>query len=143
MPEILTKLPDWRARLDLFVGASTRRPFEWGVHDCALFAAEGVDAQTGSDFAAEFRGRYSTFEEGLKLIQEAGYDDHVALAAASLIEIPPAFARIGDVAAVEFGTTDLTLMIVAGHRLIGPMPGMRGSVPLTSAVRAFAVGWQP
>lgn len=141
MSDFVTKLPDWQARLDLFVATSARRPFVWGDHDCALYAAAACDAQIGIDFAAPFRGRYSSLEEGLKLLQDAGFADHVALAAANLQEIPVAFAQVGDIAAVDLGDIGVGLTVVAGHRLIGPMMTAGGSVPLTSAFRAFSVGW--
>lgn len=141
--EIVPKLPDWVARLDAFVAETTRLPFTWGEHDCALFADGAFEAQTGVSFAAEFKGRYSSFEEALTLLQAAGFEDHVALVGARLPEIPIAFSRIGDIAAVDFGGNGLTLMVVAGHRLIGPMPHMRGSVGLTRGCRAWAVGRRP
>lgn len=140
---IAPKLDGWQDRLDRLVAQATRKPFVWGSHDCGLWAASAVEAQTGVDFAAGFRGRYDSFEAALKLLRAAGYEDHVALAAAHLPEIPVAFARVGDIAAVDFESAGMTLTVVAGHRLIGPMPAMRGNMPLTSACRAFAVGWAP
>lgn len=140
---MIAKLADWRPRLDAYLARTTRMPFVWGDHDCGLFADGALEAQTGVSLSAPFKGRYQTYEEALKLLQSHGYPDHVALAAAHLQEMAPAFARIGDIAAVDFEAAGMTLMIVAGHRLIGPMAGMRGSLPLTSAVRAFAVGWAP
>lgn len=142
---LIEKHPDWHARLHRYVVSVYRTPFEPGTHDCALFTAAAVMVQdkNGIDFAADFRGRYSTIEAGLNLLQAAGYDDHIALAAAKLLEIPPAIARIGDVAAVEFGDAGTALTIVGGPHLVGPMMGMRGSVSRLMAIRAFAVGWQP
>lgn len=134
---------DWRQQLDRFIAISATMPFVWGQHDCGLFAAAGVEAQIGEDFAADLRGRYDSLEDGLKLLRSLGFEDHVALAAARLPEIPPAFAQLGDVAAVDFGTAGMTLTIVGGHRLHGPMLGMRGTLPMTMACRAFAVGRMP
>lgn len=140
---IARKNDDWRSRLDRFIAVSANKPFVWGEHDCGLFAATGVEAQIGEDFAADLRGRYDSLETGLSMLQSLGFADHVALAAAKLPEIPPAFAQIGDVAAVDFGSAGMTLTIVGGHRLHGPMPGMRGTLALTRACRAFAVGRMP
>jgi hypothetical protein len=145
MLEPLKRHDDWYVRLDGFVAGAARTPFEPGQHDCALFAATGLMVQSVAaiDFAAEFRGRYATLEAGLKLLQEAGYADHVALAADRLIEIPPALARIGDVAAVDFGAAGMALTIVGGQHLVGPMPDGRGSVSRLMAVRAFTAWWRP
>lgn len=53
---------------DLFALINSRRhtPFERGKHDCTLFAADCVQAMTGVDPAAGYRG-YST-EQGAMLI---------------------------------------------------------------------------
>lgn len=144
-PTLLTRHGDWFERLEAFVVAAARRPFEPGAHDCALFAAGGimVQAEDGTDFAAEFRGRYTSLEEGLNLLKAAGYADHVALAADRLFEIPPAMARIGDIAAVDFGDAGTALAIVGGQHLVGPMPDGRGSVSRLMAARAFTPWWQP
>jgi hypothetical protein len=140
---IKTKDDDWRQRLDTFIALSANKPFRWGEHDCGLFAAAGVKAQIGEDFAADVRGRYDSLESGLTLLRSLGFDDHVALAAAKLPEIPWVFAQIGDIAVVDFGAAGQTLTIVGGHRLHGPMPGMSGTLPFTRACRAFAVGRMP
>lgn len=46
-------------RLARFLGAESRRPFVWGEADCALFVADWVRLCTGSDPAANLRGRYA------------------------------------------------------------------------------------
>lgn len=53
------RLPDWQARLTAYLEAARGRPFSWGCVDCCLFACDGVAAMTGTDPAAELRGRYS------------------------------------------------------------------------------------
>lgn len=134
------KLEDWRPRLDAWVVRSHSMPFQWGVHDCALSAASAVEAQIGIDFATDWRGAYATPEEGAALLAALGHKDHADYAASILPEIPVAFAQIGDIAAIDFGKRGFALMLVAGHRIIGPMERMAGNFPLTAAARAFAVG---
>lgn len=145
MPSIIERHPDWYQRLETYVASTARMAFEPGAHDCGLYAATGIMVQSKDavDFAGEFRGRYTTLEEGLNLLHTAGYADHLALAADKMFEIPVAFARIGDLAAVDFGNAGKTLMIVGGQHLVGPMMGMRGSRLLTDATRAFTPWWQP
>lgn len=133
----------WEKRLDQWVSRSHRMAFQWGVHDCGLNAASAVEAQIGLDFAADFRGKYDDYQGGLALLSAKGFSNHAELAASLLPEIPPAFAQIGDLAAVDFGSAGITLMVVAGHRLIGPMPHMAGNLSRLKAFRAFAVGYQP
>lgn len=136
-------LDDWRERLDAWTIRSHALPFRWGVHDCALNAAGAVEAQIGVDFAADLRGRYDSFESGLSLLADLGFASHADFAASLLPEIAPAMAQIGDIAAVDFGAAGTALMVVAGQRLIGPMPNMAGNVSRLRAVRAFAVGYEP
>lgn len=134
------KFPDWQQRLDAWVAKSHAMPFVWGEHDCGLNAASAIDAQIGIDMAADFRGKYGSYESGMVLLREKGFANHAELAAALLPEIPVSFAQIGDIAAVDFGSHGITLMVVGGHRIIGPMPHSAGNLPLTQAFRAFAVG---
>lgn len=42
-----------------FLMQRAKMPFVWGANDCALFAADGIEAITGVDIAADFRGKYS------------------------------------------------------------------------------------
>jgi hypothetical protein len=56
----LTRRPDWPERLAATIERARPIPFEWGVHDCALFAADCVYAVTGVDVLGTWRGRWST-----------------------------------------------------------------------------------
>ncbi len=94
----MTKLTDWQSRLIRFVGSAGRKPFEAGRNDCTLFAAGCVEAQTGVDFAADWRGRYTTLRGGQRMLRKAGYRDHVEMVERLFEEVPVAFAQPGDVA---------------------------------------------
>ena len=39
--------PEWQGALEAVIAGARRRSFEWGVHDCVLFAAEAVRIRTG------------------------------------------------------------------------------------------------
>lgn len=114
--------------------AGSRR-FRPGRHDCALFAAGWVKIATGQDLARGWRSRYRSLQRGEALLQEAGFADHVALAAAHLPEIAPAFAQIGDLAVLE----DNAFGIVAGEMIYCLRPDGLGLVPRGRMRRAFAV----
>ena len=111
------------------------RPFRPGRHDCALFAAGWVRQVTGQDLARGWRSRYRGIKHGQHLLQQAGFADHVALAAAHLPGIAPAFAQIGDIAVLE----DHALGIVAGEMIYCLRPDGLGLVPRGQMRRAFAV----
>ena len=111
------------------------RPFRPGRHDCALFAAGWVKLATGRDLARGWRSRYRSLKRGETLLQEAGFADHVALAADHLPEIMPAFAQVGDLAVLE----DNAFGIVAGEMIYCLKPEGLGLVPRGQMRRAFAV----
>lgn len=131
------KRDDWQARLTEYVVAVQRQAFEPGRMDCALFAAGAVHAMTGEDMAKGFRG-YKTLAGGYRKLKAQGFADHVALAALRFKEVPPAFAQVGDVAAVP---TDegLALGIVQGEWIYVMRPDGLGIVSLLDAARAFRV----
>jgi hypothetical protein len=53
----LERKPYWDTReLNDFLIARAFAPFSWGVNDCALFVADAIEAMTGTDIAADFRG---------------------------------------------------------------------------------------
>lgn len=68
----------WERALAEAIEAARHRPFAWGVHDCATWAADVRRAMTGSDAAARWRGRYHTARGAARTIRLTG--------AASLVE---------------------------------------------------------
>jgi len=71
----VVRLSGWEKRLMELIRDSEDRPFEWGVFDCALFAADAVNAITGVDLAADFRGHYSTAKGSVKALKKYGAGD--------------------------------------------------------------------
>ena len=45
----MTRLRDWRTRLAAYLAAGRAKPFAYGEHDCARFAAGAVEAVTGDN----------------------------------------------------------------------------------------------
>lgn len=129
---------DWHGRLTAFLAEAARGAFRPGRLDCALFAAGAVEAVTGRDPAADFRGRYATLNEGYAALRSAGHADHVALAASLFEEVAVAMAWPGDLAEVEtpegpaLGVVQGQCLYVMGH-------GGMGLLPLAAARRAFRV----
>lgn len=134
----MIRYTDWRPRLIEYLGEASRLPFVEGEHDCALFLAKGVRAMTGQDYAAPYRGRYTTTKGGIRILRKAGFDDHIALAAHHLPERPVAMARAGDGAVVPTDEGP-ALGIVQGEGVYVLGPDGMGVVPLTTAIRAFEV----
>lgn len=138
----IKKRPDWRARLAAWTERNRAYRFRWGWFDCAIAAADAVEAMTGFDslaalgVEADWKDEQTAFEAMVK----AGFGQLSDAAAALFPEIHPAFAQIGDVAAIatetKFGDA---LGIVIGDRVLVATPNGLDSRPLGEAVRAFAV----
>jgi len=138
-PPALARLPDWRPRLQAYLRDVANRPFAYGSHDCALFAAGAVAAITGADLAAEYRGLYTSLKGGLKLLDRDGIADHVAFLRGRFDEIAPAFAAVGDIAVIgEIGTQ--ALGIFDGEQIFVLREEGLGLVPRAAATLAFRVG---
>ena len=134
-----TRLPDWPERLAALLQQRLRAAFAWGTNDCALFAADGVQALTGFDPASHLRGQYHD-EAGAQavLAAEGGLRGLVE----ALLGQPmdnPALAQRGD----------LVCVVVQGAEMLGVVtgagqwaaPGKRGLVyrPMAEVALAWRV----
>jgi hypothetical protein len=68
----MTRLTDWDIRFPHIIDAARRKPFEWGAHDCCMWAANVVQELTGIDYAQQYRGQYADETEALALLEAAG-----------------------------------------------------------------------
>lgn len=135
---MIRRLDDWEPRLIGYVMPRMSDGFAWGRNDCALFAAGAVQAMTGVDLAHGYRG-YRSLEGGLRRLKARGFEDHIALAASLLEEVPASLAHRGDVAVVQ-GDPGQALGIVQGEAVYVLRPyGGVGLVPVTEVLRAFRV----
>lgn len=134
----MTRLPDWRSRFQNFLSENANRVFNPGEWDCSLLTSGGVNAITGNDPAAPYRGNYSTVEEGQALLQADGYADQIAFVESLFSEIPILQASVGDIAVVEqLGEQGLGL--VTGSSIAVVTLKRMGQVPLSKASRIFKV----
>jgi hypothetical protein len=63
---------DWPERLSALVAGAAKKPFAWGSWDCCLFACADIEALTGQDPAAAYRGTYTDAAGGMALLQSLG-----------------------------------------------------------------------
>lgn len=136
----LTRLTDWQPRLSAWLREVNGRPIAPGRHDCCLFGAGAVLAQTGVDIAAPWRGRYTTFSGGRRVLRKSGHADHVALIAATLPEIHASAAREGDIGLVETEAGPAVGVSQGAVLYILTETGRIGFAELTPATRMFRVG---
>lgn len=136
----LARLFDWASRLQAFLQARRRTPFAWGIHDCALFAADGVLAMTGTDLAADHRGAYDDEDGAIAAIGGDLEAFAVGIAGAhELEEIAPGLAQRGDVALFP-GMAGATLGIIVGaHGACCRAPAGYALLPRAQASRAWRV----
>jgi hypothetical protein len=66
----ITRKITWVADLHHYLAAQLGKPFAWGERDCALFVADAIQSMTGTDVAADFRGKYSTALGAAKITKQ-------------------------------------------------------------------------
>jgi hypothetical protein len=144
----LTRTDHWATRaLHDFLIARARAPFVWGEHDCALFAADAVQAMTGVDIAADFRGKYSSEAEAFALIKELTGGETVADAAAwcaakhGMLEWKhPLMAQRGDLVVLEeSGRLIAGIVSLNGRQLLCAGESGLHRLPITDIKRAWHV----
>ncbi len=64
------RLDGWEKEFNAFIESRMHTAFEWGVHDCCLFANDSVLTITGVDCAEFFRGKYSDADSAYKRMKE-------------------------------------------------------------------------
>ena len=132
------RLVDWKPRLVDYLSRSASTPFAYGQFDCFLFTLGAVAVMTDIDLTLDYRGRYSTLRQGIALARKRGLRDHIDLVARHFDNIPPSFARAGDIAVVA-GADGPALGLVQGEHIFALVPSGMAVVPLTSALHAFRV----
>ncbi|MCJ8139349.1 DUF6950 family protein [Falsirhodobacter halotolerans] len=86
--------------LHRYLAEAAARPFAYGQHDCATFAARWVELRTGHDVSDGLIGRYTTLRGGLRIMKRRGLTDHVAFFAA-VLPVRTGLPRTGDLVAVD------------------------------------------
>lgn len=133
----MPRLKDWPSRLDAVLAKARSRPFEWGAQDCCLFAADDVEACTGVDHAALWRGSYSDAAGGLELLERLG--GLRALAGKVGPSIRPTLAGAGDIGLAELEGRE-SLVVHSGQVWLGAARSGLLIIPAASVASAWRVG---
>lgn len=136
-PQRFPRLHDWQLRLEAFVRDRSAVPFAWGSNDCALFAADAVQALTGVRHLPELRGHASA-REALRAVRQAGGLHAIATRALGPA-VTPAFAAVGDVVLVRMGRRE-ALGLCNGGTVLGPGPDGLAVASMDGALAAWRVG---
>lgn len=132
------RLRDWQSRLDATVAEHRRMPFEWGRHDCALFAADCVLSITGRDPADDLRGRYMTEAGAARIIKRAGGLESLGdarLGSRCMLLT----AQVGDVGLLVQDGREMFAVCAGQHWLAAARDGGLAVLPLTAARLAWRV----
>lgn len=96
----MKRFNDWPTRLAAFIEARRARAFSRGVSDCCMFVADAVEAMTGVDYAARWRGFYTSDKAAFRLLRD--YGGVVGVATMMLgPAVPAALAGRGDVVVID------------------------------------------
>lgn len=113
------RVGDWPIALSRFLDDYADKPFVWGENDCILFAASAVQALTGNDLAASWRGKYKSEAEARKILEKLGGLSTLVSKSLGVQGIPNmAAAKRGDVVLTMFnGVTGLGIVDDSGSKI--------------------------
>jgi hypothetical protein len=111
----VTRRIDWEERLNAVVAEAQGRAFEWGEHDCAMFAARCADAVADLGLEAWLRASYRDARSALEMC--GGDLQNLPNVAAERLgeSVPPLLAARGDIVAHHDVGDRPTLGVCLGH----------------------------
>ena len=138
---MITRLPNWQLRFEAFVAARRSAPFAWGSNDCAIFAADCVQAITGTDPAPAGLRDHRTAKQALRALKH--YGGLVGVASAALGAPMAALrATVGDVVLAKSGNQAL-LAVCNGTTALAPSANGLMSVGMDTCLLAWRVASCP
>ena len=129
------RFENWPSILHSYLESRRATPFEYGAHDCCLFAADAIFAITGIDPAASFRNHYYSAFTATRRMREvcvSGSLNQIAVITFSRCGFPvihPYFAGRGDIMLIRQAPRADALAVVAldGWPVIAADTGWRAS----------------
>lgn len=136
--QVLRRRKGWEQALFRYTASMLAVPYEWGQNDCILFAAGCVEAMTGVDLAAEYRGTYDGPEGAARIIARAGAGSLGEFLALYLPETPVSLVQRGDIVIADAPSGDFAA-VCQGATCVGP--SRRGLIHIKTlqAKQAFKV----
>jgi hypothetical protein len=102
-----TRKTDWPKRLTDYLISVQDAPFEYGNFDCLCFVAGAIEAMTGVDIMADFRGRYTSHLQAMRIAKSVYGTSNVPDTLAAMMcqrgwqALSPLLAQRGDVVLVR------------------------------------------
>ncbi|MEL6754937.1 MAG: hypothetical protein AAFP81_00765 [Pseudomonadota bacterium] len=129
---------DWQQKLSQEAIRLQNTPYEFGEHDCILFAANCVLAMTGRDLADDIRGRYKTEIGAARIIKNEGFSSLGDMIADRLPEIELREVGRGDVVLCDGPYGEFAAMVV-GKTCVSPGRNGMIHIPVSQAKRGYRV----
>jgi hypothetical protein len=126
----------WWERLNEYVLAHRDRARNYGTWDCWQFVGGAVLVMTGTDYRERFP-RYNSLDEGLRILREAGGEEHF-LTEFFGAKKPIAFAQRGDVVIADLGE-GIAGCICIGVKSVTVGPDGLDYIDTRSGIAAWAV----
>lgn len=114
-PTTFKRDPHWQRLLAEYIDSVRHDRFAWGSHDCGMHVGGAIRAITGSDPAAEWRGKYDSALSARRLMGCGIEDMPEKIGLTPLVSVK--FARVGDVVSFPQG----------GHLCLGVCHGVSSS----------------
>lgn len=144
----MKRYEDWRSRLNAYIESRANEPFKWGVNDCCIFAAKGIEAMTDVDLCAEYFSTYSTRDEAKDVLKKiTGFDDY----SKAMAELPTAmgllklenhrFAQRGDLVLLPLRERVRALGLVSmdARLVVAPGPEKLAHIHTSQIIAAWRV----
>lgn len=135
----MSRRDDWLERLIALTESIGSQPITLGVFDCALFAARGVDLQTGTTWESELRALYDDPRSAARFLAAEG--GLRAAVTRRLGESRPWWkAHRGDVCLLPGEDEREVLGLCMGETIAALTPVGVRFVPLDAAITTWKVG---
>ena len=135
------RLEGWESRLSAVIEGARDKPYVLGQHDCFSVSCAAVEALTGVDRWPEWRGRYATKDQALRLLasRASSFED----AGDGFFGVPrvaTAFARRGDIVALATADGAKHLGVCLGSRAACLSESGLVFVPVANCLCAWRIG---
>jgi hypothetical protein len=136
----MAKRTGWRNAITALITEICRRPFKFGVHDCAVgWAFPAIEKQVGLDMGAPLRDRYNSIPECARVLNSLGHASLAAYLAAHFDEVPVLAAQYGDIAVLPCEHEGWALGVFFRDHIGVITPAGYGTTLRTNAQRAFRI----
>jgi hypothetical protein len=130
---------DWLMAYHEAMRKHSATPFTWGEHDCAILAADVIEAVTGRDLAEAFRGKYDSAESAKAIMRQHKIRSPISIVAKAFKKIPIAQAQVGDIAVIKTADGPALAPVIGSELAVFRPGGLLGYCDRMLATHAYRV----